>query len=526
MGIVQLFKDIFESLFMGSSPEIQKKQQLHRLESELRLIQPVIYKGGFLQPNFAEAIRQLYIHAKPLDNIFSATINSDDVKRNEHFMDELVITGFTPEEQLELESLIYEARKKAVQSADANPLKIFEAQRRIMNKLVTRLNTPEFLKIDVVLADLMQLSDFCRFNFISILTMFDRNFTGLDPDYHPDFLAVEPKSLEKLLEDMFFLCGNLKITHSVANAVLALLQIKTNAEVPEMQRRKILKHLQTIYYIVNRVLTPSTLKMLIALAKENTAADPALASYRSSARQKFSAHFQEYFEADERRIKQELKDETTTSELNELFGTHSVEHLDGYNTDLNNALQDNSSLALLWIRPLDIIKTFLIVYLTEPIKTLLNDIVIEGFFNNQNYKSQFSSTVYTCTESLARLKAFESNFEHNGKYDTAKINGYIRDSHKNTEFTKQLTSMVNQLNDEAKELVVNETASLFGLYSEIGDLLTDAKKAKNEIIDNLKVLMMSSRNRDSSDMLEKQYPSWRTFFEIMKNYAIINLKGN
>ena len=113
MGIFQFFKELFEALFMSSSPEVQKKQQQRRLETELRSFQPVIYKSGLLQPNFAEALRQLYLHTKPLDNIFSVTINSDDVKRNEHFLDELVITGFTLEEQKELDSLIYEARKKA-----------------------------------------------------------------------------------------------------------------------------------------------------------------------------------------------------------------------------------------------------------------------------------------------------------------------------------------------------------------------------------------------------------------------------
>ena len=60
MGILTFLTDIFESIFMASSPEVKKKQALHKIDQEVRLIQPAIYKNGFLQPNFAELFRILY----------------------------------------------------------------------------------------------------------------------------------------------------------------------------------------------------------------------------------------------------------------------------------------------------------------------------------------------------------------------------------------------------------------------------------------------------------------------------------
>ena len=50
------------------------------------------------------------------------------------------------------------------------------------------------------------------------------------------------------------------------------------------------------------------------------------------------------------------------------------------------------------------------------------------------------------------------------------------------------------------------------------------KKPASELISNLKVLMISPRNRDNTDLLERQYPNWNNFFEIMKNYAIISTR--
>ena len=102
------------------------------------------------------------------------------------------------------------------------------------------------------------------------------------------------------------------------------------------------------------------------------------------------------------------------------------------------------------------------------------------------------------------------------------IEGYIRDAHKDPDFFKKLEMNVNNINAQASKLISREINSLNKLSKHLELLIQDAKKPASEIISNLKVLMMSSRNRDNSDLLEKQYPKWEIFFEIMKNYAIIN----
>ena len=59
------------------------------------------------------------------------------------------------------------------------------------------------------------------------------------------------------------------------------------------------------------------------------------------------------------------------------------------------------------------------------------------------------------------------------------------------------------------------------LYKKINDILIESKKPSSEVITNLKVLMISSRNRDNSDCMENQNSQWKVFLEVMKNYVII-----
>ena len=82
--------------------------------------------------------------------------------------------------------------------------------------------------------------------------------------------------------------------------------------------------------------------------------------------------------------------------------------------------------------------------------------------------------------------------------------------------------MVGNANNQGHTVLQNITTSLHSLHKILGELLADSKKPSSEIISNVKVLMMSSRNRDNTNFLETNYANWNIFFEIMKNYVIIN----
>ncbi len=521
MSFFESIRDFFEVLFNSSSPEVQIKQQLKKISSELKSVNPVIYKNDLILPNFAEVIRLLYVYTKPLENLLYQTICSNDITRNTRFEDQLIITGFSPEEQKILEELSYENRKQEIKSANLKQSVIFEKQRAKFEKLKHRLNDEEFLKIDTVLADLKNLADFCRFNFFVFVQNFDHSFDPLKKSYKPNFTAQPLQAIEKTLSDFYYVLANLKINTSMLNALDALSQLRNGGIVNEDEQEDVLSNLKKINSIITTITTPEIIKKMICLSKGDPGYAPGFASYKRTARDSFVLHFQEKFSADERRIKTEIQDETIHKEIIAIFEDKQLIALEGYNLALNDLLQKNTSVSLLWITPLKIIKTFIAVYYSEKIKDLLGDINIEGFFNNPVYKNNFSSNVYACNECMDRISKFEKLFERNQKYDTAVLTGFIRDSHKDSSFMKKLLSTVNDINGAAKSLIQNIVSAFFSMYTELQDIISDSKKPNSDIITNLKVLTMSSRNHENFDLLEKQYPSWTTFFKIMKNYIII-----
>ena len=168
MSLIQSITDFFESIFKRSSPEVQKKQQLKKLEVELREFEPCIYKNGNLQPNFAEAIYNLYKNTKILDDLFINTVSSIDIPRQHRFEAQLILTGYTPEYQVIIENLSLEARKEEVLNEPQNPDRIYIHQRTQCEKVIKELNSENFRRIDRDILSLRQLVDFCHIMFVMV----------------------------------------------------------------------------------------------------------------------------------------------------------------------------------------------------------------------------------------------------------------------------------------------------------------------------------------------------------------------
>lgn len=522
MSLLQVITDFIESIFKKSSPEVQKKQLLKKLDLEIKTYNPIILKNGFLQPNLGEAIFALYRNTKPLDDLFASTVSSSNIPRQHRFEAQLILTGYSPDEQEKLDSLSFESRKNEVLSETNNPDRIYLRQRKLMETLLKELNSENFAKMDKDILMLRQFVDFCKLSFVPFLQTFDTNFIPADFTYKPTYSEFPISKAVNLLEDLYYQTADLKITTSLADQIIALAQLRRGDVLSESETKMYMGYLKKINFVLTKVIPSEKLKTLIRYAREDLNYEPSVCSYKGSPRQEFANMFQSTFDADEQRIKSEIQNDQISSDVALLFQNMNLESMFGYNAEADELLRSNTSLSFKWLLPMRIVKTFVKNFMTEGIKSLLNDLVIEGFFNNPSYKSDFSSKVYSAINAESKLQEFETYFGSDQPYSIAVMQGYIHDSKKDKDFYKKLEFMVDEVNDSAHKLMQEITSSLHSLSIDLDELLADAKKPSSEVITNLKTLMLSSRNRDNTNLLEEQFPSWNIYFEIMKNYVIIN----
>jgi len=526
MSLIQTIHEFLESIFKRSSPEVQKKQQLKKLDNEIKLFNPLIFKNGMLLPNFGEAVFSLYKNCRILDDLFSVTIAPNDLQRQHRFESQLIMTGYGPSDQNLIESLTFEARKEAVLAMNGNTReenRIYESQRNNHQKLIKALNEDNFRNMDREILQLRQLVDFCRMNFLPVMQLFDSNFIPGDMNYTPAYSEVPVEKVGNAIEDIYFQLSGLKITTGIANAVIALAQMKAGGNLSNERVNYYMTAIKKLAYTITKIIPSDRLKLIIRYYKCDENFEPRAVSYKGSPKQEFANMMSENFIADEKRIRSELQDARIERELSSLFGGSKMLMVGAYNAEQSELIRANSSLTFKYIFPLRILKTFVRVYLPDNVRSLLNDLVIEGFFVNPNYKKSFSDTVYSCLGIDEVIEDFEKSFGNDQVNSIAVLQSYIKDSHKDKDFYKKMESMVNHINDEAKDIIQRQCSNLLSLYKAIGEILEDSKRPSGEVIENLKVTMMSSRHRDDTNFLEQHYGTWRSFFEIMKNYVIINL---
>lgn len=525
MSFIQAVTEFFESIFNSSSPEVRKRMELRKIEGELRNHPHSIYKNECLTPNFAELFRILYEITKPISDILDATITSGNAQHDGIFEYQLILTGFSDETQRKLEELSYEARKVEVEESD-NISKTFEMQKRSFETLLKQVNTPEFRKIDETMARARQLADICRYNYVNVIHSFDSDFDGISANSLTNPRDIRPEVISTYLQDLYYLTANLSLNNSVVRAVVALSQLRKGSNLSQTEIDAISSNIKKISSILTKIINPDVLRQIICVAKKDPAFKPKVASYTATAVRKFLDYTQGRFSSDEDRIKTEIKDYTISFELKELFGEVPLLQLKTYNSDMNNLIRACSPYSFAWITPIQTMKTFFNMYYSDSVKNVLNNIVIEGFFNDPSYKSDFSSAVYACEEMSKRLEEFELSFERGNKNDAAQIVGLIEDIKRDSSFQKQLGTLIEGINNQAHTFIQTESKNVFTLYKQISELVIDSKKSKPALISNIKVLMSSARNRDGSGALEQQLGAWKTFLKVMKNYAIIGELDN
>ncbi len=513
--MVQLIVNFFKKIFSSAVSDSNKSPQIKPIELRLSKMSKPIYKNGNVQVVVAQDLYTLYSNTGYFIPLLDFMRTQEQSLIKNRVYDALIKTGYTDGAKEKLDSLTYENRKTALDNTD-NRDTVSTTQMQTFLSVQKDLQSGAFLQIEKTLKDLELFYDLCTFNFIDILKCFDTTFSPMDTK--ANFASVPCESITNEISNLYFITASLHLTGALARAISAIESILPG-KTGQMSQDQIMQRLKKIATVLNGNLSKEVLGDLILIGKNTVSYEPERAVVDTKPLEDFALRQKAIFNSDTERLNIEHQDKQRQLEIREIFGSKPLVALIGYSQQNNDLLQKGSSSSFLWITPLQIIKTFMVSFFTDQVQALLNDIVVEGFFNVPEKKKDFSETFFECQEIKIRIEGFENTFARGEKYDTALLLSYIKDSQKDAEFSRTLGLMVTEINLAAKKLIQNECASLYELYTLVLQIVEDSRKSTPEFVSNIKFLFTSSRNREAVEVFEKSLPRWALFLNLMRNYA-------
>lgn len=525
-NILNSIKDFLMSVFFPSSPEYQQKRYLKIAELEVKKIRPSIYRSdGFILPGFATIIFQLYQQILPIKKILSHTIASKDIRLSSQYSDLLLEHEFSYEQVQTKKMLSYENRSKIVEHLNRDEFdNAIQEQKKEFAILMRSLETEQIFAVDKKIDRLFILFDFLNYNFNKLFAKFDSAFeavVGKDvllPNYN--FGQVRAEALLQDILDLNFLVSKVAIDDDLVDAFTLL-----NSLVPDDARLSdvtIEACFKEIPFILDSILKRGTLVNLIKVIKKEPNFEETVHPIRTKSNiAEYKERASEAFNASTKKLTKLKQDKDVSALINTTFGKEPLRRISSYNDEVNAHIQALTHMSFDWIRPLEVIKTFSMVYFERVISVFLREVMVEGYFQNHDFQDTLGVPYYYCENLSKKILEFEAKFDEKGNCSIVSLEGYLEAISKGGDFRKQLSRMIDEANNAARVLCQEAGQSYYNLFKACEALIQDAKKAVPAYITNIRALTMSIKNRESYAEFERCMQKFGSFVEIIKNYITL-----
>ena len=273
-AIITSIQDFFEGLFFSSSPEYQKKKKLKLYVTEIKKINPPLYRTDkILLPAFASLLYQLYHFLQPIKAVLDKTVNSADLRVSEKYQNLFFEAIFSEDQKNQRKEFIFQARNQVL----AKCKNYQEMEQRIQEQVHNFKNfikiaqTPAFKAREQDLINLFYLSDLCNFDYAAFLNRFNKNLqltTATPPAISQDsFEEIFAGDVVKNLLDLQFIIQHVIITPALINNVVFLARSSGNSTDEAVQ--KLEKTLQEIENILSKQLRRTTIPIMVKLIKDD-----------------------------------------------------------------------------------------------------------------------------------------------------------------------------------------------------------------------------------------------------------------
>jgi len=473
MAEENFFQKLFSSLFGGSDPAGDKKRQLKAIGKQVAKSKYKFYKpsSGEIVSNFAKYFYDIYKAISQAQVLFLNTQNKEIYKRW------VVDYYFTDKQREAVENLNEE---KILEFAKTLSFQEISDKVKADIEGLTNFFTPDTVtKIDTLYSRLTTFASFASYDYYFLLKKFDSSLREREFSSTPRFDNINAEYITDDLKEFVSVTYAVPIDNLLWNDVFEML--KQNRGVSPISPNvwnKILARIRDLK-------ASGILEMLIQLCSS----DP---NYRIAESTKLERIAEPYFDkiknTAEKTIKQlekKQKDDKKTQFVTQIFGTEHVVRLKNYTENNGIAFTKKRLAGYKYAAPLNYLKAFLIDYVKKDLRDFCDLVLVRGKWTTSALSSPLSDAYNTLLETSDVITTFDNRLSDDGEYG-AKFKNYIIRVDRDVEAQKVMTSLLEDVNSDAYDLITDSAKKLISVGKTVKALLEDHEKTRPEMLINWK----------------------------------------
>jgi hypothetical protein len=521
MGLIGKIKEWFARMLSRDPEEARRKAELRKLQTSLAEQRPPYYrlKQALVQPGFALAIYRFYALLRPLAELARSTVANSDIRVSQRYFDYLIDCRLPGAEQERKRYFAYEGMAERAQGS----LKPDEELESIQREFGAFLDSLDALGSRAVNADLFEVDrfiDMCRHDYERMIGLFDPSANLEDQRYKPDFASVPGEQVLPELMDFYYLTESFVFSPQLKENVLRLLEKRQPDSFDAAKKGKIDKIFSALDKELSERLDKELLLSLIRVIKNDPNFTPSTPRERKDFLDAYRRRLVNQYDKDKERILREQHENAIAVDIRSLFGDAEILEVDGYDEEHDSLLRRESPNGLTWIKPLRILKTFISLEFEPQLKESIKRILVEGYFDNKGFQNNLANILYQCERSGGRIVEFEEQLRGTGRVSIVAMKRYIEEMRRGKDIGTFLNRLVDAVNDNAREIVEDETGLFSMLGEALGDLVSDFKRSSPDLITNIRALG-GGRNREIQAQIQGGRERIMILVKIMRNFTYV-----
>ncbi|HRU44460.1 MAG TPA: DUF5312 family protein, partial [Spirochaetota bacterium] len=164
-------------------------------------------------------------------------------------------------------------------------------------------------------------------------------------------------------------------------------------------------------------------------------------------------------------------------------------------------------------------KTFIMVNYETNIKETVNTLILEGFFTEKEYQTQFSNIFFAINELKESFLEQEEIIANSGSYSLRNLQMFLTKATSSND--AKVIKTIENINERIRGVNKKVGELFYNFGNKIFEILQDYKSQKPLRITNIKTLK-GMQNKEFIGRLVNSYNDIAKYIKIIKTYVVIN----